>query len=203
MTKFKKGDRVRPLQSHHLSAFETGEGVVQGYDEGGGLVVLPDGKSIYSKGCAASKFPVGSGTFSGEHFELVKPASKFRVGDRVTFALTSRDTYQVVPAPEGEPGGIYDHRIQNDRTGHSCWAFEHELTPVQYAPGFTLRRGDRIVNTKTGRKGHVVEGQDEELWVVDHTYCEETGAPAKAVEEYEHHYPNTYEITNRKEGGPF
>lgn len=140
--------------------------------------------------------------------------TQFKVGDRAVIASNKWDGKYPGTSPFRKGAVVkvvkpamtkyFDWYVQAvDGTTSFLPVRESEL---QYAPAqsFTLRRGDHIVNTETGRKGHVVEGQYEELWVVDDSYLEETGAPAKAVEEYEHHYPGTYELTNRKETeGPF
>lgn len=204
MTQFKVGDRVKILTR---STRIGNEGTVV-------AVRTPDhyyDVSIPGHSGPSSVTP-GGHTYEAGNLQLVKPAPKFKVGDRVTITPQYGEDRH---SGNGENVGTVVrvictrgyHVHRDGDTSHLGkpfdWFYRDEA--LQYAPtqGFTLRRGDKIVNTKTGRKGHVVEGQDEELWVVDHTYLEETGAPAKAVEEYEHHYPNTYEITNRKEGGPF
>lgn len=119
--------------------------------------------------------------------------SKFKVGDRVEVTKAAW-----VDIPRGTRG-----HVVRERTGHllrvafksgtARWFFPHELKPLRDQT-FRLERGDRIINNRTGRKGVVVEGQDGHLWVVDHTYSEDTGAPASALEEHEEHYPGTYEI---------
>lgn len=137
--------------------------------------------------------------------ELVKkktPEPKFKVGDRVRCTYPRGElagkvglVTRVVPAGRHSPpvygttfpGAIYEHRL--------------ELAPSQE---FRLQVGDEIRNTKTGRVGVVWEsaGQPPHGLVVSEPLDIVNKVPASAVEEYEEHYPGTYELIER-DGQPF
>lgn len=61
-----------------------------------------------------------------------------------------------------------------------------------------LRPGDKVVNLKTGREGLVLKGPvSGELKVYDQKPPIKDAVPAQALEEYEFHYPGTYDVWRR------
>lgn len=183
---FKKGDRVRVIDGTHPVLEGGATGTVIGPGD------YPDTVRVEFDG---DRYVLGGGWFRSA-FEKIEP-NPFKSGDRVRILTGfAKGRYGKVVTSYSNNGVSV---VLDGTCGKSLY---YAVDSVQYAPDqtFVLSRGDRIVNNLTGRKGHVVEGADEELWVVDETYSEETGAKASAVEEYEAHYPNTYTITRK---GPF
>ena len=59
---------------------------------------------------------------------------------------------------------------------------------------------DKVVNLKTGREGRVLLAPiSRELKVYDVSPPWRDGVPVDALEEYEHHYPGTYDVFRAKD----
>lgn len=129
--------------------------------------------------------------------------SDFQVGDRVRYVgnpsagwatgvvvAAAQGMYEVLP-DDGHryPAGCAVYR--------GAGTFHRSLLEPHRPQQLKLERGDRIINNLTKRKGHVVLGSNDELWVVGNDMDEDTGCHASAVEEYEEHHPGTYEITQK------
>lgn len=160
------------------------------------------------------------GTFPGNEFplfwpgredtvtvELVsrkKPEPKFKVGDRVQFK-TNR--YRIERRRSGTgmvvcQGGDY-HQVAIDGSDDWFGYWESELTRLpRSSVEFKLRPGDKIRNTKSGREGKVLDDRCVYDFSTTYLVAALTRVPAAAIEEYEEHYPGTYEIIERN-GQPF
>ncbi len=116
-----------------------------------------------------------------------KAGSKFKVGDRVLDHKYSKQVVTVV-ATDAHPSWPIRARYADGSLG--LWR-ESELTKIEPVP-FKLERGDKVVNIKTGREGEVIRGM---VYDVDISIANlGPGVPAAAIEEYEDHYPGTYDL---------
>ena len=120
-----------------------------------------------------------------------------KVGDRVldpfskkVVTVTSIDGHEHWPVQarydDGTLGRWHKHEVEKI-DDHA-----DEMSPLGLQPG------DKVVNLKTGREGLVLKGPvSGELKVYDQKPPIRDAVPARALEEYEFHYPGTYDVWRR------
>jgi hypothetical protein len=161
----------------------------------GDLTVVIGHGSLYPYRVRDEKGGIGGGTLM-RHDELEKieePAPKFKVGDRVRWSGSESGAYRIAGRSRDldhkDPN--FDWRLENITSGRRLNAYEYELTKIESVP-FKLERGDKVVNRKTNRMGFVQAGQ---VWDIDNLSAQPV--PTAAIEEYEEHYPGTYDLIKK------
>lgn len=125
-----------------------------------------------------------------------------KIGDRVRvvsgyMALKPGDTGVVTDVSGWGKEHCSSVRTPDGRTG---FPYSHRLEKIEEEPPrpLGLQVGDKVVNLKTGREGLVLKGPvSGELKVYDQKPPIKDAVPAAALEEYEFHYPGTYDVWRR------